>query len=201
MLRPSRAVRSTFVGAAGLFCAGLLVSLFDFDAGWRVTGVGLLVLAVWLVRNDLARRTLRQSGLTRFIAACLLAGYFWLGIAGVLAVIEGGLFAGPRYDVLLHALFLGFVISMIFGHAPMILPGVMKIEIPYRTGFYGHLGLLHISLLIRVIGDLIGWVPLRQWGGAFNVIALLLFLFNTARAAREAAVSSSVRRGDPAVGG
>ena len=44
----------------------------------------MLVLAVWLFRYDIARRTVLQSGLTRFIALCLLAGYGWLAVGGVL---------------------------------------------------------------------------------------------------------------------
>lgn len=48
--------------------------------------------------------------------------------------------------------------------------------------FYSHLVLLHLSLLLRVGGDLAIWLPARQWGGLLNVIALLLFLANTGRA-------------------
>jgi len=33
-----------------------------------------------------------------------------------------------------------------------------------------------------VVGDVAGWFALRQWGGMLNVIAILLFLFNTGRA-------------------
>jgi hypothetical protein len=34
----------------------------------------------------------------KFIAACLLIGYFWLGISGIIAVIFGRLVVGPYYD-------------------------------------------------------------------------------------------------------
>jgi len=43
----------------------------------------------------------------------------------------------------------------------------------------------------RVAGDLLVWLPARQWGGLFNVIALLLFLFNTVKAVRSAKKSKS----------
>jgi hypothetical protein len=33
-----------------------------------------------LATFDIARRTVRQSGVTRFIAVCLLSGYVWLGV-------------------------------------------------------------------------------------------------------------------------
>ena len=52
-------------------------------------------------RHDVARRTVRQSGLTRFTAVCLLSGYFWLAVSGVLAVYFGTVLAGAAYDAIL----------------------------------------------------------------------------------------------------
>jgi hypothetical protein len=85
----------------------------------------MLALALWLLRYDIARYTVRKTGLTRFIAVCLLSGYIWLGLSGLLALRFGGVTAGFQYDALLHTLFVGFVISMIFGHAPIIFPAVL----------------------------------------------------------------------------
>src|SRR5512134_3657249 len=48
-----------------------------------VLGALLVLLAAWLVLFDLARVTIRQSGLPRYVAACLLAGYFWLAVGGL----------------------------------------------------------------------------------------------------------------------
>ena len=36
--------------------------------------------------------------------------------------------------------------------------------------------LLHISLMLRIIGDLGAMSPLQRWGGLLNVCAILLFL-------------------------
>ncbi len=170
--------------AVAVFAAGLLLSLAPhgaaFDAGVRLGGAGLILLAAWLGRYDVARRTIRRGGLTRFIAACLLPGYVWLAIGGFLWLWFGGSsVAGPIYDALLHTLFLGFVFSMIFGHAPVIIPAVLRVDVPYRPIFYGHLLLLHLSLVARVAGDLAQQPVLRRWGGLFNVIAILLFLVVT----------------------
>jgi hypothetical protein len=185
VLMPGRASRSAFVLAVGLFCAGLLISLVSFELGLMVGGAGLAALGVWLLRNDIARRTIRKSGLTRFIAACLLPGYVWLIIGGGLWLAFGVQYTnGLIYDAMLHSLFLGFVFSMIFGHAPIIIPAVMNIDMDYRPVFYAHLGLLHISLIVRVAGDLVGSAPLRMWGGLFNVIAILIFLPIMARSMR-----------------
>ena len=185
VMAPGRASRIAFTLAVGLFLAGLLISLAEMRFGLVVGGAGLIGLGAWLARNDIARRTIRKAGLTRFIAACLLPGYAWLIAGGALWLAFGGTAtAGFLYDAMLHSLFLGFVFSMIFGHAPIIIPAVMNIEIVYRPFFYAHLALLHVSLIARVIGDLTVNLPLRMWGGLFNVIALLIFLGVMARSAR-----------------
>jgi len=83
----------------------------------------------------------------------------------------------------LHAVLLGFVFAMIFGHAPIIFPAVLGIRIPFRGSFYLHLLLLHCSVALRLEGDAVGYDPPRAWGGLFNALAVLLFVLNTARAA------------------
>jgi hypothetical protein len=76
---------------------------------------------------------------------------------------------------------------MIFGHAPIIFPAVLGLPIAFHSAFYVHLVLLHLSLALRVSGDLLLWWPARQWGGLLNVVVVLLFLANTAYAARHPA--------------
>ncbi|HEY4721670.1 MAG TPA: hypothetical protein VII92_07485, partial [Anaerolineae bacterium] len=121
--------------------------------------------------------TIRKTGLTRYIAACLLPGYAWLVIGGSLWIAFGGLStAGFIYDALLHSILLGFVFSMIYGHAPIIIPSVMPIDLTYRPAFYFHLVLLQASLLVRIIADLAASQPVRQWAGLFNVLAVLIFM-------------------------
>jgi cytochrome c5 len=164
----------------GLLLAGMALTRMDFDAGMRLMGLGQVMLAVWLLRYDIARRTVRQADLSRFIAICLLAGYAWLGLSGMIGLRFGGVMTGPRYDALLHTIFLGFVFSMIFGHAPIILPAITNLAVAYHPVFYVHLGLLQLSLLLRVTGDLWLWLPGRRWGGLLNGVAMLVFLAATA---------------------
>jgi hypothetical protein len=180
LLKPSWPIRASFIGAILVVCGGLLMSAFSPDAGVRGIGLGLVMLSSWLGAFDVARRTVRQSGLTRFMAVCLLAGYVWLGFGGLLALVIGASTSGLMYDAMLHAVFLGFVVSMIFGHAPIVFPAVLGTSMPFRPAFYLHLTLLHASLAIRVIGDLFEelgrW---RAWGGALNAAAIGLFIFNS----------------------
>ena len=177
--RPSKRSLQLFEGATAVVLLGLTITIWAYDIGVRTTGFGLLLLAVWLLRFDIARKTVHKTGLTRFIATCLLSGYGWLAIGGLLAIIYGGIPAGPYYDAMLHAIFLGFVMTMIFGHAPIIFPAVLGLPVVYRPAFYAHLILLHITLPVRVIADLTLWIPGRQWGGLLNAIVLVLFLLNT----------------------
>jgi hypothetical protein len=183
MLKP--ASRTIFKIAVAVFTLGLVLSLFAFDLGLKVGGLGLILLGGWLLRYDIARHTIKKTGLTRYIAACLLPGYVWLIVGGALWVLYGGqAFAGPLYDALLHSLFLGFVFSMIFGHAPIIVPAVVPIDITYHWRFYIPLVLLQASLVVRILADLMLNQPLRMWAGLFNVLAILIFLGNLILSAR-----------------
>lgn len=186
---PLASVVPWWVGFLVVTVAGLALSLFNLAWGVRVAGLGLCGLGAWLLRFDIARRTIRKQGLAQFIAACLLPGYLWLMLAGGAWAVWGERFlAGPPYDAMLHMILLGFVFSMIFGHGPIILPAVLRIEMPFRPAFFAHLLLLHLSLLLRVTGDLAPQQALRAWGGMFNVIAILLFLANTIASARQGMV-------------
>ena len=111
----------------------------------------------------------------RFAATCLLSGYTWLGLAGTWCVIFGNPAAGTRYDAMLHMIFLGFVMSMIFGHAPIIFPAVLNLQINFQPLLYLPLILLHASLALRVSADLFLWQSGRLWGGLLNGIAILGF--------------------------
>lgn len=182
VLRPTPAIRSTFALAVALVLGGVAAAAGWPEAGVRVLGAGLIALTWWLARNDVARRTVRQRGLTRFMAVCLLTGYAWLGLGGAIAVTTGTAMPGLLYDAMLHAVFLGFVMSMVFAHAPVIFPAVLGLPLEYRGTFYLHLGVLHASVVLRIVGDLVDslgrW---RAWGGLFSAAALLLFLVNTGR--------------------
>ena len=174
-----RSAQPLLFSAAGLFLGGVMLSTRTQPAGEIATGAGLLALALWLGRFDIARRTVRQPGLPRFMAVCLLSGYLWLGASGLLMMLYAPLQSGLRYDAVLHAFFLGFVFMMIFGHAPVIFPSVLMLPVAFRPRFYAHVVLLHASLALRVAGDLAEWPFGRQTGGALNGVAVVLFLGNT----------------------
>jgi hypothetical protein len=193
--QPTPLIRGAFHASVAVIFIGLGYSLFDFPGALRLAGVGLLVLALWLLRYDLVWQSARQVGLPRFMAICLIAGYVWLAVGGILWIGLAQFFsAGPRYDAMLHAIFLGFVFSMIFAHAPIILPTITGLTLPFQKVFYLHAGLLHLSLLVRIAGDISQSLSFQRWGGLLNVMAVLLFLVNNVRAVRLGANVPSIRK-------
>jgi hypothetical protein len=144
--------------------------------GAGVLGLAILALAGWLASYDVARRTVRGSGLPRFAAACMIAGQGWLAVAGGIWLVAGHPADGPAYDALVHAVFLGFTLSMIMAHAPSILPAVTRVPLPYRPAMWAPWLLLQASLVLRLWGgDALGSDLAREVGGAGNAVALLLF--------------------------
>lgn len=178
-LPPSRAARRLFAIIVTLFIAGIVLAGIRPDAGSWILAFVLLALTLWLSRYDIARRTVQETGLTRFIAVALLSAYVWLGAGAIIGLFADGMFSGAAYDATLHAVFLGFVFAMVFGHAPIILPSVTRFAVPYHPVFYLHLALLHLSLLLRVAGDLLAHPAWRSAGGMLNAITLLVFVLNT----------------------
>jgi len=184
LVAPSRHSKLIFGAGLVLFAAGLISESLLPIHGDRIAGVGLLALAVWLACYDVARFTVHRAGLPRFTALCLFAGYGWLGITGLIWVLAvpvdaRGSFSFFLYDAMLHSVFLGFVFSMIFAHAPIIFPAVLARPLPFRPAFYAHALLLHLSLAARIAGDLGGSLSLVRWSGLGNEIALVLFLANS----------------------
>jgi hypothetical protein len=171
LLSPPRLSQITFALAASLIIVG--AARAELSSAFALFfGIGLVGSTLWLLKHDIALRTVRQSGQTRFSASCMLAGYFWLGVAGlVLLVAPPGVMAFS-YDAAVHALTIGFIFSMIFGHAPIILPAVTGLRVKYSAIAYAPLGLLHLSVLLRIAGDLFEWVDVRAASGPLTVVAL-----------------------------
>ncbi len=160
--------------------AGAALSAFSEAAGGAVYGASLVLLALWLVNYDIARRTVFAQGLSRYMAVCLLTGYVWLAIGGTAWTLTAlGL---PLRDIALHALGLGFIFSMIMGHGPVILPAIARVKLEFGLFFYVPLAALHLSLAWRL-----AWGPFeahqRATGAVFNALSIMLFAATVAGAA------------------
>jgi hypothetical protein len=175
MMGASRGSKWVFWLSNALILLGIVAATLFRNYAVVVLGVGLILGDRWISRYDISRRTLKQSGLPRYVALSIQSGGVWLGAAGMLMVVFRDVPAGPRYDAIVHAVFVGFAFSMIFGHAPLIFPSVLKVPLPYQPFFYVPLVLLHASLVHRVVSDLFNWSYGRKWGAILNAAAIVLF--------------------------
>lgn len=194
-------------GAAGALYAVLFALLLGAalsDAtrtiGGTLFGLSLVALSAWLWAFDIARRTVRTQGLSRFMAVCLLLGYGWLFVAGVAWIATS--LGAPLRDVALHALALGFVFSMMLGHAPVILPAIARVKVQFGWPFYLPLLLLHGSLALRLAAGPVDFAALRL-GAAGNALAIAAFALTMAGSAlawrlRHSRPSSHHPHGHPA---
>jgi len=175
LLPPRRGNEAMFLFAVGLLLAGAQNGVMT-ENGAVLFGLALVVTTLWLLRHDIARANIRRSGQPRFMAASMLSGYVWLGLAGL------GLIAFPpdsssfAYDTALHAVLIGFVLSMVFGHALIILPAITRIRVPYSSRLYAPLLLLHVSVALRVAGGLWESDMLRMASGLITLLALAAFV-------------------------
>lgn len=194
------------LAASGVLCATMLLGLLFPSWGLPSVGLALLVLVGLLVRSDAARHTVAGTGLPRFSAVALLAGYAWLAVAGVVLLVDPNPTVGGGYDAVVHSVFLGFTMSMIMAHAPVILPAVLRRPLPYHPVMYLPLVLLHVALVVRVVlGDARGSSVAWRLGGVGNVVALLAFVvvavgaaIRGARTARRAHPTQPTHRAGPA---
>lgn len=159
----------------------LLVSLFIpfHQGGFLLYPLALAGTATWLLRHDMAWRSIRIPGQHRYSAWLLITGYVWLLATGILLFLSEKFPFG--YDAALHSFFIGFTFSMIFSHAPIIFPALVKLPLKlYRPVLYAWFALLQVSLLLRIASDLMGLVRLRQYSGLLNGFAMLAFFITIA---------------------
>lgn len=163
------------VALSAALTAGAVAAMAWPDVGHRIFGAVTLTFALWLARDDIARRFIRSEGLRRYNAAALLAGYGWLALAGTTWLVGGAPDTQARYDVTIHATFLGFAVSMVMAHAPLIFPAVLGRPLPYRPISWLPLVLLHVGLAVRVAGDAAASTPLWRAGSILTVAAVVVF--------------------------
>ena len=164
----------------------LIVSLFlPFHGPGHIAFACLLIaVSLWLLKYDMARHSIRIKGQHRYSALLLITGYVWLLVTGLVFIFSNYLPFG--YDAALHSFFVGFVFSMIFSHAPIILPAVLKLPIKlFRPFLYWWFLLLQLSLLLRVGADIGGHQALRKIGGLMNGVAILLFFVSVLAIVRQ----------------
>lgn len=164
------------------FCLAmvLLALLWPFQSnGNSALSVAIAVTALWLLKYDMAKHSIKVRGQHRYSGLLLITGYVWLLIMAVLLVFQHKLTFG--YDAVLHSFFIGFIFSMIFSHAVIILPAVTRLAVKlYRPVLYVWYALLQVSLGTRIIADVVENTPLRKLAGIANGFSMLLFFASIA---------------------
>ena len=164
--------RNILLAVLGMFLIGIILPFHG--NGRYLAGLGLILTGIWLLKYDMATKSVRRGGQQQYSALLLLTGYCWLVISG--AMILAGDMYGFMYDAVLHTFFIGFAFSMIFAHGPVILPGVLGIALkPFHRTLYLPAVILELSLMLRVIADIMGLDDLRSWAGMWNGISIILF--------------------------
>ena len=172
LMRQRPAAPWLLLAVLAAMAAGAAWSWLSPRDGGVLYGASVVLLAWWLVTYDIARRTVFADGLSRYMAVCLLGGYLWLAIGGVAWIATA--LGVPARDIALHAIGLGFIFSMMMGHAPVILPAVARVKLEFGWPFYVPLAALHLSLALRLGAGAID-VAQRASGAALNAASIALF--------------------------
>lgn len=159
LVKLSAAARGLFKAAVLLLPTAVLLSVLEgllqrpllgtVDTAGLVWWCGSALLGAWLLRYDLARRQWRAEGWRGLSAQALTLGYGWLLAGSVLGLLGHWwplLGQGPAW----HAVLLGFVFAMVFGHAPIILPALARIEPRYTPWLRWPVWILGASLVLRI---------------------------------------------------
>lgn len=157
----------------------LIVSLFTPSIGYPLVGLALAVLIIDVASIDVAKTLVRTKGLPKFMAACMLGGYAWALVAAGVWIVRGPVYSGYAYDAVVHALTIGFALSMVLAHAAVIIPAVARKDLPYHPVMWLVWALLQTGLVIRVIAGVREAENAWQFGGALDVVAVLAFVVST----------------------
>lgn len=152
LLKPTLAARVLLVFLVALFALALGLGQ-PWTGGSTLLAVALAGIALWLLREDIALRTVRTRGFARFSALLLISGYGWLIVAAAcLALLPPGE-ALYGHDAAIHAIAVGFILSMVFAHAPIILPAVTGAPVRYVPILYLPAVLLQLAIGLRIVFD------------------------------------------------
>jgi hypothetical protein len=170
----------SLAGAAGVLLAVAEATGLPLPAAEAGSGAAALwwsvcaLLAVWLLRWDIAPRQWPREGWLGHTGQCLTVGYVWLLVGAGLAL--GGLTGLLRADgaaaMAHHAVLLGFVFAMVFGHAPIILPALARVRPVYTRWARLPICVLSLSLVARLVAMEAGHPLGLAWAGALHALAI-----------------------------
>ncbi len=140
------------------FVFGVIIDIFTDNMGVRFINfliLGSLTILIFLDDTG-TKSSITETSFHVFQRWALLGGYAWL-LVGII-LMEWNAFNASLflYDSALHAITLGFIITMLLAHAPIVLPTVLGK--PATTELPGALTLViifWIFILLRIIGNVL----------------------------------------------
>lgn len=176
MIRLPAAARWLFVVAVAMVLLAVALSPWRAGVASPLFWLACAMLALWLLTWDLAPRKWSAPGWAGHTAQCLTVGYLWL-LAGALLGLYGLVQPGAVSAAGLHAVLLGFVFAMVFGHAPIILPALLRLRPVYSAWARVPLWLLAVSLALRIAAAAAGdgnWLAVAGAGHALAIVGFAL---------------------------
>lgn len=175
----------------GLLLLGATLGLFIPNAALRVSGIGFILMGLWLLLADVPRHVIKP-GLLRFLSIGTTLAYVWLVVTGVLwsSFLVS---SAQQLDASIHALLQGFVLGMVIAHSLIVFPAISGKRLPFHPIFYGHLVLFHAATSLRIVGDLLSASLIARAGSLLSAGALLLFVVVTLSSVGLALISSRRR--------
>lgn len=167
------------VAESAAFTLTLTVAMLLPPFGFPLMGFALFVLVTDVAWHDVASKLVRSTGLPRFSAAAMLAAYAYAAIAALTWVFIPHEASGYAYDLTVHSITIGFTLSMIVAHAPVIMPAVIRRDIPYHPIMWLILAAIHVALLVRIFGATHSLDYVWRVGGSLGVTTLLAFALTT----------------------
>lgn len=155
----------------GVFILGIWLPFHG--SGRYLMGLSVLLVSVWLFAFDMAKIASRKPGQFKYIGVGLRVGYLWLFFNGALLIFYSHhpLF----YDLFLHTFFLGFTFSMIWAHAPIILPMVMNMkQKPFHPILWLGWSVFQLSLIGRIASSIMKTPEYRAAFGFINGWSILI---------------------------
>lgn len=169
-------VESVVLGLCLSAVPALVVQCVVPSVGYPLLGLLLAALVIYMVQHDVALGTWRNSGLTGFMGTCMLSAYAWGLLAALVwlfAPIEAG---GYWTDMGLHALALGFIMTMVIAHADVIIPSVTRRPMPFHPVLWVSWAIVQVGLVLRLAGTVRGAQTLWKVGDVVSVIGVLAMM-------------------------
>ena len=193
-------LESGILGLSLLAVLMLPVQAMAPSVGYPLLGLSLGLLLLVMASHDVAKGTFRHGGLPGFMGTCMLSAYAWGLLAALIwmaAPLDSSTYWG---DMALHALAVGFIMTMVIAHVCMIVPSVIRRPLPFHPLLWGAWALMQVGLLIRLLGAIRLYTPLWKAGNLLNVLGILsmmLAVVYLAARGKQVLASKRYRRRQP----